>query len=111
MGGGDASSLHWEGPLGQVVTEIFKRSDEQLWIGLDSKEAQAMEEARCEVTTSLSHFLLNYKETTRKRTGEAGLGGTPRPPQPLTLPGRTSWITNAPFVVKTKGRRRVKPGG
>ena len=76
VGGGDASSLHWEGPLGQVVTEIFKRSDEQLRIGLDSKEAQAMEEARCEVTTSLSHFLLNYKETTRKRTGEAGLGGT-----------------------------------
>ena len=39
VGGGDASSLHREGPLGRVVTEIFKRSDEQLWIGLDSKGA------------------------------------------------------------------------
>lgn len=54
MGGGDASSLHREGPVGQVVTEIFKRSDEQLWIGLDSKGAQATEGARCGVRTSLS---------------------------------------------------------
>lgn len=55
---GDASSLPWEGPLGQVVTEIFKSSDEQLWIGLDSKGAQAMEEARRGVRTSLSPTFL-----------------------------------------------------
>ena len=54
VGGGDASSLHREGPLGRVVTEIFKRSDEQLWIGLDNKGAQAMEGAHCGVRTSLS---------------------------------------------------------
>lgn len=74
--GGDASSLHWEGPLGQVVTEIFKRSDEQLWIGLDSKGAVHGGSPPWGQDKPLSHFALNYKEATRKRSGEAGLGGT-----------------------------------
>lgn len=70
--GGDASSLQREGPVGQVVTEVFRRGVEQPWIVLDGKGARAMEGACHRNRTRLSPTSL--QTTRRQGFGEPAAG-------------------------------------